>query len=248
MSSLSVLPPALVYHGTGASFEEFAHNERGLFFAERYNLAASFARIRETDTPRVIAAVLDIVKPWTTITYGDDVPYRDQIDQSPAAIMARGYDGIHLPAARVWIALRPNQVTVIDPDVTSEGFVADLLSALDESPGAAHHFAHSGAWGMALALFESIGGMLVVPGGGQSPFVRTSSGTFDWRGQADHFGGYRVSRDDLVSEAIRAGLGHTQLEEDRVRASHVIDRAREMSLLASAEHAPCDFDSATPQG
>lgn len=246
MNSRTTFPPALVFHGTGACFETFAPNACGLFFAERYNLAASFARIAKTETPRVIAAALSIVNPWTAITYGDDVPYRDQIDQSPAAIMARGYDGIHLPTVRVWIALQPDQVTVIDHDIAGDGFVSDLATALDEAPGAAQHFADAGAWGMALALHEALGGMLVVPGSGKAPFVRTPSGTFDWRGCADHSGGYPVTRDDLLSEALRAGFAPAQVEEDRERASQCIDRAREISLLAPAEQSLCDAEAPRP--
>ncbi|WP_298705629.1 hypothetical protein [Variovorax gossypii] len=243
---MATLPPRIVYHGTEACFEAFAPNERGLFFAESYRLAASFSGIRKAGAPRVIAAALDISNPWTSITYGDDVPYRDQVDQSPAAIEAQGFDGIYMPASRVWIALRPNQVSVIDPNIAREGFVPNLRAALDEWPGAAQHFARSGAWGMALALYEAVGGMLVVPAGARAPFVRTASATFDWRGHADLSGGYPVMREDLIREAVRAGLTPAQLEEDRERAIQCIELAREMSLIARAEKAPCEIAAPQP--
>lgn len=246
MNSSASLAPAVVYHGTGACFETFAPNACGLFFAERYSLAASFARISRSATPRVIAAALNIVKPWTAITYGYDVPYSDQLDQSPAAIMERGYDGIHLPTARVWIALQPEQVTVLDHDVAKDSFVSELATALDESPGTAQHFAAAGAWGMALALSEALDGALVVPDVGQAPFVRTLGGTFDWRGHADHGGGRPVSRDGLFGEALRAGLALAQIEEDHERALRCIDRAREIALLPATQDSPSDAEAPRP--
>lgn len=102
-----------VFHGTSQDFDAFAPNERGLFFAEDRDRAAAYVAVRKGACARVIEAELDIRKPWSYIYYGLDVPYRDMVDQSPAALMAQGYDGTYMAREQVWVAFRPEQVRVV---------------------------------------------------------------------------------------------------------------------------------------
>lgn len=108
--------PLPVFHGTSAQFEEFEPNPRGLFFALDPAVATGFSTIRGGH-PRVLQAFLRIERPWTIIRYGDTVPYSQQLDQTPGALAAQGYDGIWCPDDQVWIAFWPEQVRIAVPDV-----------------------------------------------------------------------------------------------------------------------------------
>lgn len=102
--------PLVVYHGTGADFEAFSDNSRGIFFAESPDTAAPYARIRRNGHPRTIPAYVSIKNPWTMIAYGDDVPYSQMENQTVAALEAKGYDGTHDQSSGVWVAFRPEQI------------------------------------------------------------------------------------------------------------------------------------------
>lgn len=109
--SQSVVPR--VFHGTSQDFEAFAPNERGLFFAEDRSRASAYVSVRRGPCARVIEAELNIVRPWTYIYYGLDVPMRDMLDQSTQALKAQGYDGVYMAKERVWVAFEPDQVRVV---------------------------------------------------------------------------------------------------------------------------------------
>jgi hypothetical protein len=220
-------PPAVLYHGTGATFENFASNERGIFFAEAFNTAASYQRIRRDAAPRVIAARLDIQRPWTMISYADDVPYRAQVDQSVAAITARGFDGIFLPKERVWVAVSPDQITVLDHSVPLDCFAVNLQAAADQAE-AGWYFEEGGCWGMALALRAALGGEIVVRDGFTHAYVRAQGKTYDWQGESTFTGGRVVTRDQLVQEAIRNGCSAEGLDADTAWADQIIESARHM--------------------
>lgn len=115
-ASSPVLPVAIptVFHGTSQEFDEFAPNERGIFFSESRSTAESYVGVHRGPASRVIEAQLDIRNPWTYISYAATVPYRDQVDQSSDALKAQGYDGIHMPQSGVWVAFEPSQVRVLD--------------------------------------------------------------------------------------------------------------------------------------
>lgn len=99
----------LVYHGTQAVFDTFATNPRGIFFTEDRAAAESFTRIRK-GSPVVKTVHLNIQKPWVMVRYSDDTPYSQMLDQSIPALKAQGYDGIHCPDDKVWIAFEPGQI------------------------------------------------------------------------------------------------------------------------------------------
>lgn len=225
-------PPPIVYHGTGATFGTFAPNERGTFFAEHYNAAASYQRIRKDAEPRVIAASLAIHNPWTIVRYGLDVPYSQQIDQSAVALRSRGFDGMYMPNERVWVAFEPEQISILDHSVSPTCFATHLQAAVDEAE-AGWHFEEGGCWGMALALRSAIGhgGEIVVRDDFVHAYVRAGGRTFDWQGEADFAGGRIVTRDQLVKEALVNGCSQEQLEADASWADQVIERAREIFLL-----------------
>lgn len=122
--------PRVVYHGTGTDFAEFAANERGIFFAESPEAPATFARIHKGGAANIIPAYLSIKNPWTMIRYGDDVPYSRMVDQSVAALKAKGYDGTYDPKEKVWVAFDPTQIKSVfndgtfdpnDPSILSQG-------------------------------------------------------------------------------------------------------------------------------
>ncbi|OUM04487.1 ADP-ribosyltransferase-containing protein [Variovorax sp. JS1663] len=225
-------PPALVFHGTGATFDSFAPNERGIFFAEQYNAAASYQRIRRESEPRVIAASLDISNPWTMVRYGLDVPYSQHLDQSAAALKARGFDGIYMPKERVWVAFEPEQICIIEHAVSPTCFVEHLQAANDQAE-AGWYFEEGGCWGMTLALRTALGpgSEIVVRDDFVHAYVRAGGRTFDWQGEADFAGGRLVTRDQLTKEALANGCSQEQLDADTAWADQVIERAREIALL-----------------
>lgn len=167
------VPPSVVFHGTGLPFEVFAPNARGIFFAERYSAATPYSRIHRGAQPRVVAAALAITHPWVQITYPDDVPYSARVDQSVAAVAARGYDGIYVPEGRAWIAVHPEQVTIVESDVQRSAFVPHLQAAVDDAE-LGFHFEEDGCWGMALALKAVLGGDLVLRDGFTHAYLTTS--------------------------------------------------------------------------
>lgn len=234
-------PPPVVYHGTGATFDAFSANERGIFFAERYGAAAAYQRIRRNATPRVIAASVEIRNPWTMITYAEDVPYRDRLDQSIAAIGRRGFDGIYQPNERVWVAVSPDQVTVLDHAVAPAGFAINMQDAVDEAE-AGWHFEEGGCWGMALALRSALGGEIVVRDGFIHAYVRAEGRAYDWQGEASFTGGRVVTREQLVREALANGCPKDKLDADFEWADHIIERARQMCLLEEARSHDAAFD------
>lgn len=236
MSSL-LAPPPVLYHGTGATFDAFAPNERGIFFAERYNAAAAYQRIRRDAAPRVIAARLDIHRPWTMITYADDVPYRDRVDQSVAAIAARGFDGIYQPKERVWVAVSPDQIRVLEHSVPPASFVVNMQAAADQAE-AGWYFEEGGCWGMALALRAALGGEIVVRDGFTHAYVRAQGKTYDWQGESTFTGGRVVTRDQLVQEALANDCSKDQLDADVAWADQIIENARHMCFQedSAAEH------------
>ncbi len=109
-----------VFHGTSAAFEMFEPNPRGIFFAQDWDKAATFSRIRKGE-PRVIRANLRIVRPWVFVRYADDVPYSRQIDQRPEALIAKGYDGAFSREDNVWIVFSPEQICILDADAPRPG-------------------------------------------------------------------------------------------------------------------------------
>lgn len=123
--------PLTLYHGTQNVFTTFAHNPRGLFFTEDRDAAVPFSRIRKGE-PVIKAVHLVINRPWTMIRYSDDTPYSVQVDQSIATLKAKGFDGIHCPDDRVWIAFDPGQVfdaAAIDNISEDDGTSDDLTQA-----------------------------------------------------------------------------------------------------------------------
>lgn len=244
-------PPPIVYHGTGRTFDAFAQNERGIFFAERYNAAASYQRIRRDAVPRVIAASLEIHNPWTMISYGDDVPYRDRIDQSAVAIAARGFDGIYQPNEGVWVVVSPDQITVLDHAVPPAAFAPNLQTSIDQA-GAGFHFEEGGCWGMALALRTALGpgSEIVLRGDFVHAYVRASGRTFDWQGESDFAGGRVVTRDQLIKEALANGCSHDQLEADTDWADQIIERARLLYLHGDSAAEPdlLPAEASAPRG
>ena len=228
-------PPALVFHGTGATFDSFAANERGIFFAEQYNAAASYQRIRREAEPRVIAASLDIGNPWTIVRYGLDVPYRQQLDQSAAALKARGFDGIHMANERVWVVFEPEQISIVEHAVSPTCFVEHLLTALDQAE-AGWHFEEAGCWGMALALRTALGpgSEMIVRDDFVHAYARADGRTFDWQGESAFAGGRIVTRDQLIKEALANGCSQEQLDADTAWADQIIERARQLHLLGDS--------------
>lgn len=244
-------PPELVFHGTGATFESFAANERGIFFAEQYNAAASYQRIRKDAEPRVVAASLDIRNPWTMVRYGLDVPYSQQLDQSAAALRARGFDGIHMPDERVWVAFEPGQISIVKHAISPTCFVEHLQAAIDQAE-AGWHFEEGGCWGMALALRTALGpgSEIVVRDDFVHAYVRAGGRTFDWQGESDFAGGRVVTRDHLIKEALANGCSQDQLEADTDWADQIIERARRLYLLGegAAETELLPAEASAPRG
>lgn len=244
-------PPALVFHGTGATFDSFAANERGIFFAEQYNAAALYQRIRREAEPRVIAASLDIGNPWTIVRYGLDAPYRQQLDQSVAALKARGFDGIHMPNERVWVAFEPEQISIVEHAVSPTCFVEHLQTAIDQAE-AGWHFEEGGCWGMALALRTALGpgSEIVVRDDFVHAYVRAGGRTFDWQGESAFAGGRIVTRDQLIKEALANGCSQEQLEADTNWADQVIERARQLYLHgdSAAEAELATAEASAPRG
>lgn len=244
-------PPALVFHGTGATFDSFATNERGIFFAEQYNAAASYQRIRKDAEPRVVAASLDIRNPWTMVRYGLDVPYSQQVDQSAGALKAQGFDGMYMPHERVWVAFEPEQISIVDHAVSPTCFVEHLQTVGDQAE-AGWHFEEGGCWGMALALRTALGpgSEIVVRDDFVHVYVRARGRTFDWQGECDFSGGRVVSRDQLITEALAHGCSQEQLDADSEWAAQIIDRARQLYLLGdrAAETALTTAEASAPRG
>lgn len=228
------VPPSVVFHGTGLPFEVFAPNARGIFFAERYSAAAPYSRIHRGAKPRVVAAALAITHPWVQITYADDVPYSARIDQSVAAVVARGYDGIYVPEGRAWIAVHPDQVTIVESDVQRSAFVPHLQDAVDDAE-VGFHFEEGGCWGMALALKAVLGGDLVLRDGFTHAYVRVGSDTFDWQGASTFAGGHVVGRVELLRAALDSGVSPGEVESDTDLAFSVIDRAFERKFEPNFE-------------
>ena len=110
--------PKVLYHGTSHDFDSFKCGEHGIFFAEDPKVASSFAAaggkwdgtrvIREG--ARILPVYLSIQNPWTLISYPDDFPYSQMVDQSSAALAASGYDACFRPGDGAWIVFSPNQV------------------------------------------------------------------------------------------------------------------------------------------
>jgi len=242
-------PPEPVFHGTGATFESFAANERGIFFAEKYNAAASYQRIRKDAEPRVIAACLDIRNPWIMVRYGLDVPYSQQLDQSTPALRARGFDGIYIPDERVWVAFEPEQISIVEHAISPTCFVEHLQAAIDQAE-AGWHFEEGGCWGMALALRSALGGDIVLRDDFVHAYVRFDGTTYDWQGESEFAGGRVVTRDQLVQEALANGCSKEQLDADTEWADQIIERAREMYLLgdAAADPEPSTAEASAPRG
>ncbi|VTU44226.1 hypothetical protein [Variovorax sp. RA8] len=226
------IPPTIVFHGTSATFDAFAPNPRGIFFAEQFNSAASYQRIRKAGEPRVIAASVDIRNPWTIIRYGLDVPYSQQADQSATALKARGFDGMYMPHERVWVAFEPEQIGIVDHAVAPTCFVEHLQAASDQAE-AGWHFEEDGCWGMALALRTALGpgSEIVLRDGFTHAYVRAGGRTFDWQGESDFTGGRVVTRDQLITEALAHGCSAEQLDADSEWADQIIERARQLYLL-----------------
>jgi hypothetical protein len=105
-----------VFHGTCFEFDEFDSNPRGIFFSQDRQKALSYcgvhARKPGAAVPRLIEARLRIRNPWNYVSYGLDVPYRDQLDQSCPALMKKGYDGLFMPEEGVWVAFDARQVRI----------------------------------------------------------------------------------------------------------------------------------------
>lgn len=104
--------PKVMYHGTSAEFESFNANPRGAFFASDPAGAAVFSKLRK-GTPRIIEGYLAIRNPWTMVRYADTTPFSQQVDQTPAALAAKGYDGIDFGKGTV-VAFRPAQIKATD--------------------------------------------------------------------------------------------------------------------------------------
>lgn len=109
-----------LYHGTQGVFTKFSSNPRGLFFTENRADAEPFSRIRKGE-PVIKAVHLAINRPWTMIRYSDDTPYNVQVDQSIATLKAKGFDGIHCPDDKVWIAFEPEQVFDAEESMLLDG-------------------------------------------------------------------------------------------------------------------------------
>jgi hypothetical protein len=221
------IPPPLVYHGTGAAFDAFAPNDRGIYFAERYDTAASYQRIRKTDTPRVLASSVDITRPWQMIRYPLDTPYSKMVDQSVATLSARGYDGIYMPQERAWVAFRPEQVTILEQDVPAACFAPYLRAAVEQTC-AGNYFEESGCWGMALALRSALGhgSEIVLSDDNAYPCARTGGRCYDWRGESPFAGGRVVTRDELLNVAFANECPENQVVADCEWAAQIIEVAR----------------------
>lgn len=115
----------LLYHGTSASFEEFASNPRGIFFAENASDARNFSAIRRGGRPRVIEARVCVTKVWEVIRYGQDVPYSQMVDQSVAALKAQGFDAMHDPIDRRWVIFDPKQIDMLRSDIDAQAQEGD---------------------------------------------------------------------------------------------------------------------------
>lgn len=116
--------PLTLYHGTQGVFTKFSSNPRGLFFTENRADAEPFSRIRKGE-PVIKAVHLAINRPWTMIRYSDDTPYSVQVDQSIATLKAKGFDGIHCPDDKVWIAFEPRQVFEVKESMLLDGTTDD---------------------------------------------------------------------------------------------------------------------------
>ena len=98
--------PLTLHHGTQSVFRVFNPNPRSLFFTEDLAAAGPYSCIRKGKA--IIKAVyLAINRLWTIVRYSEDTPYSTQIDQSIATFKAKGFDGIHCPDDKVWIAFEP---------------------------------------------------------------------------------------------------------------------------------------------
>lgn len=149
--------PQVVYHGTSADFDVFHVDHKGVFFTANPDVARPYSMMR-SGTPNTIPAFLSIQNPWTLIQYADDVPYIHQVDQTPTALKAQGYDGILCPnesgRGDVWIAFEASQIKSAignngdfdpsNPDIRFRESIADdvmeraaLVSAAENEEAAA---------------------------------------------------------------------------------------------------------------
>lgn len=128
--------PLVVYHATGADFQGFAPNERGIFFAEDPAAAEPYSRIRRDASPNIIPVYLSVKNPWTMVRYGDEVPYSKQVDQSVEALRAKGYDGTYDPKDKVWTVFDPQQAKSA---IGNSGRFDPATGSLTDSPYATWH-------------------------------------------------------------------------------------------------------------
>ncbi|WP_449426223.1 ADP-ribosyltransferase-containing protein [Rhodanobacter lindaniclasticus] len=117
--------PLPVYHGTAEEFDTFdparsgsttAHMTAnlGTFFAEDRAKAQHYAENASQGVPaeeRVIDAYLAIRKPYTmSLKQFMGLDSQEESAALRERLVKEGYDGIHIPEVRQWIAFQPNQI------------------------------------------------------------------------------------------------------------------------------------------
>ncbi|GEM_PF-506875 len=117
--------PKMVYHGTSEGFYTFDDASLGNntghmtaplghFFAEKRSSAQRYAETASQGVPadeRVIDAYLSIKKPKSMTL--DELMAIDSQKEARALrdkLQSQGYDGIHIPEARQWVAFKANQI------------------------------------------------------------------------------------------------------------------------------------------
>ena len=103
--------PRVFFHGTQIDFTAFKPGAHGMFFAEQASIAEPYSRLcLKKGTGLIMPVYLSIKRPWQLISYADDFPYSQMVDQSTETLIGMGYDGMFRPGDKVWIAFSPLQV------------------------------------------------------------------------------------------------------------------------------------------
>lgn len=115
------------YHGTKSDIDAF---RPGSFFGERPEIANQYAQIASGDVgANVIPVKIRPGNVYEYVTYADDTPYSQMVDQSVDAVRARGFDTMRMPNG-VHVVLNPENVrsrfAAFDPAGTG---AADVLAS-----------------------------------------------------------------------------------------------------------------------
>ncbi len=109
-------------------------------------------------------------------------------------------------------------------------FTDYLRQAISDSNTFGFHFEEGGCWGMAVALYDELGGEFVVTEDFVHAYVRVGSDSYDWEGRTRPAAqGRVVELDELYALANHYGVPPEEVESDRRDAREMIDIAKEIA-------------------